>query len=300
MELVDLIFIAIGLVLEYTDDIGPYLIYIIIIVVIYGIWRKIRAMKQEKERKNQLTFNEFDDIEKIEQKDLEREQLENEWQKIEESYAVKYSILDSDIAEKDMKSIKIMDALKVDEEEIKDGSAISAILKEENKFDVDLFKKWCVNIFEYMQLGQEKELEQIKSSLEEDLYNRKINQLKNFKKDHLELRREDIVIEEIKILDYAKWSDKEEIQVFIETKMKEYIINKDTNKILRGNNEKINEKSFIMTFRKKDGEKQVGFVRNCQNCGAAIEDTEFDRCSYCGSLVNPIRYNWKLIKFNVV
>ena len=75
-------------------------------------------------------------------------------------------------------------------------------------------------------------------------------------------------------MDYGKWLDKAEIKVYINTKMTEYIINKTTQEVLRGKEEKINERSFIMTFQKKDGEKQVGFVSNCKNCGATIAETE--------------------------
>ena len=55
-----------------------------------------------------------------------------------------------------------------------------------------------------------------------------------------------------------------------------------------------------MTFQKKDSDEQEGFINNCQSCGATIADTEFGKCQYCGSLVNPIRYNWKLVKYELL
>ena len=151
-----------------------------------------------------------------------------------------------------------------------------------------------------MQLGKEEEIKQIKDSISGELFDRKIVQMNRFAKDNLELKRENLLIEEIKILDYSRWADKAEIKVYIKIQMTEYIANKQTGKVLRGNDRKINDRSYIMTFRKKESEKQVGFVRNCQSCGASISDTEFSRCQYCGSLVNPIRYNWTLVKFEVV
>ena len=57
---------------------------------------------------------------------------------------------------------------------------------------------------------------------------------------------------------------------------------------------------FVNKFTKKDGEKQVGFIRNCPGCGASVEKLEFGRCTYCGNLVNPIRYNWTLIKQEII
>ena len=94
--------------------------------------------------------------------------------------------------------------------------------------------------------------------------------------------------------------DKAQIKVFIKARLKEYIINKGTQEIIKGNARRANERGFILTFQKKDMEQQVGFVTNCPSCGASIADTEFGRCQYCDSLVNPIRYNWTLIKYEVL
>lgn len=256
--------------------------FIIVLIIIYVIVRKIIGPKvgniiKENNEKNSFSFNEFEDFEKIEQQEEENEQLKNEWNAIKGTYSEQN-----------------------EEEELKEGVPIATILKEDTAFDADLFKKWSKNIFEYMQLGKEEELKQIKDSISEELFDRKIQQLHRFERDNLELKRENLLIEEIKIMDYSRWSDKAELKVYVETQLTEYIINKTTQKVLKGNNEKINNRSFIMTFRKKDSEKQVGFVRNCQSCGATIADTEFSRCQYCGSLVNPIRYNWTLIKFEVI
>ena len=121
-----------------------------------------------------------------------------------------------------------------------------------------------------------------------------------FKKDNIELHREEMLIEDVKILDYGKYHGKSQLKVYIRAQLKEYIMHKDNKKVLKGNSKKVNEKNYIMTFSKKDGEKQVGFVRNCPGCGASVEKLEFGRCTYCGNLVNPIRYNWTLIKLEII
>ena len=72
--------------------------------------------------------------------------------------------------------------------------------------------------------------------------------LKDFERDNLELRREDLLIEEIKILDYSKWMDKAQIKIFIKSRLKEYIINKETQEIIKGNTRRANERGFIWIF----------------------------------------------------
>ena len=173
-------------------------------------------------------------------------------------------------------------------------------LEEDNSFDAELFKKWSRNIFTYLQVGNEKDLKQIKSSIADEFFDRRIKLLRDFERDNLELKREDLLIEELKIFDYSKWMDKSQIKVYIKARLKEYIINKETQEKIRGNSRKTNERGFILTFQKKDADKQVGFVKNCPSCGASIANTEFGTCQYCGNLVNPIRYNWTLIKYEVL
>lgn len=277
----DILIVLIAILLENIDVVIKYAKYIVIIIVIYFIWKKIinpiiEEKVEEYKRKQKLQFNEFSNIEKIEQQQEENEQLENEWEATKKSYSTS------------------------NKEEILEGVPIASILEDDNAFDAELFKKWSRNIFLYLQNGKEEELKQIKPSMSEDFFDRKIQMLRSFEKDNIELKREDLLIEEIKILDYAKWMDKAQIKIYIKARLKEYIINKTTQKVLRGNYKKASERGFIMTFQKKDGEQQVGFVRNCQSCGATIAETEFGRCQYCGSLVNPIRYNWTLIKYEVI
>ena len=266
------------MLLDVIEYIKEHTGLIIAIVIIGYLWKKVISPHiKEYKRRNKLSFNEYDELHKIEQDFAENEQLENE-----------LNITQKKQFEHDSED-KILESL-----------PISRIEQEDNSFDAELFKKWSKNIFLYLQLGNEKDLKQIKRSVEEQLIERRIELLSDFERDNIELKREKLLVKEIKILDYAKWMDKSQIKVYISARLKEYIIHKETQKILRGNKRKVYEKNFIMTFQKKDSDEQEGFINNCPSCGATIADTEFGKCQYCGSLVNPIRYNWKLIKYEVL
>lgn len=266
------------MLLDVIEYIKEHMGLIIAIVIIGYIWKKVISPHiKEYKRRRKLSFNEYDELHKIEQDFAENEQLENE-----------LNITQKKQFEDDS------------EDEILESLPISRIEQEDNSFDAELFKKWSKNIFLYLQLGNAKDLKQIKHSVEDQLIERRIELLSDFERDNLELKREKLLVKEIKILDYAKWMDKSQIKVYIRARLKEYIIHKETQKILRGNKRKVYEKNFIMTFQKIDSNEQEGFINNCQSCGATIADTEFGKCQYCGSLVNPIRYNWKLIKYEVL
>ena len=274
----EILYFLILILLEDSEIIEKYAGIIILIVIIGFAWIKvINPQIQEYKRKHRLKFNEYGDFEKIEQHYAENEQLENEV----EITRKKHFIGDK-------------------EKQILESVPITSILEEDNSFDAELFKKWSRNIFTYLQLGKEEDLRQIKASISDEFFDRRMQLLRDFERDNIELKRDDLLIEELKIFDYSKWMDKAQIKIYIKARLREYIINKETQEVLRGNSRKSSERGFILTFQKKDTNKQVGFVNNCPSCGASIADTEFGTCQYCGSLVNPIRYNWTLIKYEVL
>ena len=275
-----------------------YIVCFIFVICIIPIIKIIASKMSSFKRKKQMNFNEFDDWEKIEQQEIEREQLENEWEFIEDVYKDRYG--NEEKVRKKVNAIKIMDTLKVEDDEVKDAIQINKILEDDNNFDAELFKKWSNNIFEYVLLSNKIELEQIKSSISKKMFDKKKLQLEKFEKDNIELIRDEVLVDEIKIIDYSRGSGKDEIRVLVRVSLKEYIIKKDTMKIIRGNKKKRYEKSYILTFRKMESNEEEGFKENCDACGGLISETEFCRCKYCGSLVNPIRYNWILINFELL
>lgn len=276
-----------------------FIVYFLCVTCIIPLVKEIISGISKLIKKKKLNINEFDDFEKIKQEEFEKEQLENEWEFIEDVYNQKYKN-DKEKVKKQMNSIKIMDNFELEDNEIVDGVQIKKVLEKNQSFDIDLFKKWASNIFEYIQLGNINELKLIKGSLSEVLYDKRILQLQRFEKDNLEIKREELLVNDVKIYDYYSGNGKEEIKVYIKANLEEYIINSKNQKIVRGNKRKASEKQYILTFQKIDAEENEGFTGKCSNCGGNISENEFCRCKYCGSLVNPIRYNWCLIKFELI
>lgn len=200
------------------------------------------------------------------------------------------------------KKTKILDNFEADtENKIYEGSEINEISENYSNFNLELFKKWSKGIFLCIEIGEQEELEIIKDLILPEMYNMLIKNANKLKQDGLKLQREEIYIEEIKLIDYGKKINKEEIKILIKSQMKEYIMNIKNKKAVRGSKNRIKEKNILMTFHKKiDKLEEEGFVQNCQNCGAPIAQVEFGRCKYCESIVLPIRYNWTLVKFQTI
>jgi len=219
-----------------------------IVIIAKIIINKINNKEEEKE----IEFNEFDDLEKIKQKKKDKEQIENElkalekirqekeysefikkdkeWEqkylkngkKLEYKKDIQQIILDSvDSIKKKIKNkekrkkTEILENFNPEKEnKIYEGSEINEINENYNNFNLDLFKKWSEGIFLCIEIGEKKELELIKKCILPEMYNRLIKNANELNKDGLKLQREEIFIEEIKLIDYGKNIRKEEKNFF--------------------------------------------------------------------------------------
>lgn len=291
------------------------IIYIFFIAVFASIPYIKKHLYKKKLSKREIKFDEFDDVEKVlQQEEHEKEQLLTDWEilnrvteeanrraaAIDTYEARKQAEREIEQAKKDIKNFRLLDSVEIEEDKIYEGSTVTAIKENGNNFDTELFKKWCKEIFKCIKSGTEEELKAVKYFMTEEMYDRLIFQTKQFEKDGLEFVTEGLMIMDCKLLEYGNWLEKEEIKVLVKAKMKEYIIQKSTNKILRGNNKNFYEKEIVMTFLKRNAEDKEGFMSNCPNCGAETTQTTLGRCRYCDTLVFPIRYNWTLIRFETM
>ena len=62
---------------------------------------------------------------------------------------------------------------------------------------------------------------------------------------------------------------------------------------------------YRLTFRREVNKSAragvpVTHAISCPNCGAALESVVATKCSYCKSLIEPAKYEWELLKFEIV
>ena len=256
--------------------------------------------------KSKINFDEFDDIDEIKKQEKKaKENMEFEYnvlKRVADEAADREQDVDKAIeeAKRHLYNFKVLDSVEVGEKKVVEGNSITALKENGNNFDTELFKKWSKQIFQCIKSGKEEQLKIVKHFITEEMYDKLIYQQKRFEQDGLDFVTEDLIIEECKLLDYSKGMSKEEIKIFITAKMKEYIIQKDTKRVIRGNKQTLYKKKIVMTFLKRDIEDKEGVIKNCPNCGAETIQTEFGKCRYCSTLLFPIRYNWTLIDFETM
>ena len=301
---------------------------IIVLMVFVGAIGKIIIQQIQNNQKKNIKFDEFDDLEEVKKaEEKERKEMEYEYDVLSNVYSNTYNnsirkyqhdsddgelsalgILwsaseankETEKARKDLADFRLLDSVDYGKEDVTEGNQISALRENGNNFETDLFKKWSLEIFKCIKSKNEEVLEAVKNFMTEELYSKLLYQRKQFAKDGLEFITEDIRIQKCVLYDYSRSMSKEELKVRIDVAMKEYIIRKSDDTVVRGDREKSYNKNIIMTFTKRNVEGYEGLLHNCPNCGAEVSQTEFGRCSHCNTLIFPIRYNWTLTNYEAM
>lgn len=237
-------------------------ILIIVVFIVVGIVGKFLGKSKPDNEKKNIRFNEFDDIEEIQKQEMkEKKEIQYETQvlkkvysdeynrSIKESYKKNYnnnyynkrdsiSVFDKikannsaidaiGKAKKDLQDFRIMDSVYHNNDNVAEGNQINALRENGNKFEIDLFKNWSLQIFRCIKSKENNVLVIVKNFMTEELYNKLEYQKKQFAKDGLEFITEDLRIQKCILYDYSRSMSKEELKVRINATMKEYIIKKN-------------------------------------------------------------------------
>ena len=101
------------------------------------------------------------------------------------------------------------------------------------------------------------------------------------------------------LYDYRISGDKEILIIKLNSRMKDYIIDAETKKVIKGDPNIERTNNYLLTFERKMGVKtKPGTIEvnttNCPNCGAPTQITSSGKCGYCGSVITTGQYNWCL------
>ncbi len=105
---------------------------------------------------------------------------------------------------------------------------------------------------------------------------------------------DELNVKSSRIVSIDKFLDRYEIRVFVEARYMDYIMDSDTSKIIRGQNERRIQKNYSLTFTKQLDAKEQKNVRKCPNCGASLDINNSGKCSFCHNVYNLEDYDWIL------
>ena len=126
-----------------------------------------------------------------------------------------------------------------------------------------------------------RDLEPVRHLLSDDMFNMYRTQVATLIAKNQTNMMEDIEFISCSITDIKKKHLKIEITVTLQVTCRDYIVN-STGKVLRGNKYNINHYTYSLKFVRSEKNSHITI---CPNCGAALENTNSDKCEYCNTVI---------------
>lgn len=169
------------------------------------------------------------------------------------------------------------------------------LIEEDPTFNPSTFISKVNNIFVMLCVSMTtNNLSRVSHFLSKELLEKKQEELdklnsKNIIQMYDELNVSNTFIQDIQILD-----DRYQIKVLLSSKYLDYRIDKDTKKIVDGNNKSRIEKNYILFFEKKKDSKKLKEIRTCPTCGSVMDINNNGVCKYCRNVFSQEDYDWIL------
>lgn len=178
---------------------------------------------------------------------------------------------------------------------------LNELIKLDNTFSESKFKTKVDNIFAMLHISlMTNDLDRVKHFINDKVYdefNERLNKLNINNQIQMfdELNVKSTEIQNVEITD-----DNFVITVKLISRYMDYIIDKNSKKLISGNNSYRVEKTNILTFTKIRDFKIQDIVRKCPSCGANMNVNNTGKCEYCGTIYNNKDYDWILTNIETI
>lgn len=157
------------------------------------------------------------------------------------------------------------------------------------------FKTKVDNIFVMLHMSfMTDNMKRVEHFLSKGVFDEFSNKLNIFNSNNERQMYDELNVKSTDIIDVEVTDDKYIIIVRLISRYMDYIIDKNSCKYKRGNNQSRVEKENILIFEKKRSAKQQGIVRYCSNCGHPMDVNRTGYCEYCHTTYNQQDYDWIL------
>ena len=177
---------------------------------------------------------------------------------------------------------------------------LEMITKDDPLFNKDEFLAWSRDLFIKLQYAwSDRDWSVIRCFETNELFEQHSAQLERYKKEKKINKMERVSVNWAKLHSYKVDGEYEVMEVMLNSKMIDYIIDEESGKVLNGDKTTNKVNTYKLTFKRKKGittkpgETTVN-TTNCPNCGAPTEITSSGKCEYCGSVITTGDYNWVL------
>lgn len=180
-----------------------------------------------------------------------------------------------------------------------------AILAVDPLFHKEKFLAWSKEVYVTLQQAwMERDWSKIRPFEQEELF----AQHQKLLQEYLDQGRinvmERINVNQAFLQKYERDPQYEYLTVYLQARMRDYIIDEKTRQVLMGNPNADCYMQYLMKFTRKNGVKTdpaaASNIIACPHCGAPTQITSAGKCEYCGFIVTTGDYDWVLCDMQAV
>ena len=175
-----------------------------------------------------------------------------------------------------------------------------AILAVDPLFHKDTFLSWSKEVYITLQQAwMERDWSKIRPFEKEELFAQHQKLLQEYiDKGHINVM-ERINVNQAFLQKYERDPQYEYLTVYMQVRMRDYIIDEKSKKVLMGDPNHDCYMKYLLKFTRKNGVKtdpaSAGkSIVACPHCGAPTQITSAGKCEYCGFIVTTGDYDWVL------
>lgn len=143
-------------------------------------------------------------------------------------------------------------------------------------------------------------LDTVDHFINDEVYDAANNILNNVKSNGWRQMYDELNVKESKITNIEVNNDVYIINVYLQSRYMDYIINLGNGSLVSGNNSSRIQVDYNLTFTKKSNAMKQGIIRKCPGCGAPVNVNTSGICDYCGTSYNQEDYDWVLVKLEKI
>ena len=180
----------------------------------------------------------------------------------------------------------------------KEENVEKAIKQRDEEFDKGKLLSWASNLFIKMQeTWTTGDWSQMRLYETNELYEQHLRQIQGYIDRNQMNIMDKISVQSAKLADFYQTGDKDILTVSIQSKMLDYIVDKTTGKVLKGDKTTFRYGTYKMEFIRKTGVKTSDSINTvqCPNCGARMpQGASF--CSSCGAkMAEPEHFTGEVV-----
>lgn len=172
---------------------------------------------------------------------------------------------------------------------------VQELIKKDSTFSESSFIAKVDNIF-IMLLSSimTDNMDRVKHKISPEIYEKYLNYLNELNSKNERQMYDELNVKSTSITSIDEDENDYIIKVLLVSRYMDYKVDKNSLKIIEGNNKNRITINNNLIFKKTKNYKKESIAKKCPGCGANVDVNNTGKCEYCGSSYDTYNYDWIL------